>query len=67
AQVRLRYPLAARDIDLSVSLIKREGPSPRQLHRAQARSYVTCTAITDGSHSHACNASAKQAKLRRLV
>lgn len=25
AQVRLRYPLAARDIDLSVSLIKREG------------------------------------------
>ncbi|MEA0667865.1 hypothetical protein, partial [Xanthomonas campestris] len=41
--------------------------SPRQLHRAQARSYVTCTAITDGSHSHACNASAKQAKLRRLV
>ncbi|MEB1405116.1 hypothetical protein VDQ31_07380, partial [Xanthomonas campestris pv. campestris] len=43
------------------------GASPRQLHRAQARSYVTCTAITDGSHSHACNASAKQAKLRRLV
>ncbi|MEQ7540382.1 hypothetical protein, partial [Xanthomonas campestris] len=49
------------------SALARDGALPGQLHRAQARSYMMCSTVTDGSHSHACNASAKQAKLRRLV
>ncbi len=47
--------------------LARDGVLPGQLHRAQARSYVMCAAITDDGHSHAFNTSAKQSNLRRLV
>ena len=49
------------------SALVRDEALPVALHRAQARSYMMCAAVTDGSHSHACNASAKQANLLWLV
>ncbi|MEB2068142.1 hypothetical protein VDR89_20775, partial [Xanthomonas campestris pv. campestris] len=47
--------------------LARDRALPGQLRRARARSYVVCTAITDGGYSHAFNTSAKQSNLRRLV
>ncbi|MEA0662628.1 hypothetical protein [Xanthomonas campestris] len=63
----LRDATPTQVIDQLLPELPALGLSPRQLHRAQARSYVVSAAITDGGYSHAYDTSAKQANPLCLV